>query len=254
MILQGQAAIGFLDLLVRGIGRDTQHLVGIFQRRSSQVEQLVDDRSRQAHKDGYAMQLLHLLGVNLAIGLRYLAEVRKQLQQLLLGHHASHLLATELYLSVPFRLAHRLTFLEKSAQDVIALLHRRGAETAPQELADEFHLGVHHLAIRLNDMGRQQQQREQETVSFTHVTGLRLLIRSRLSLSTLEEGIEQRPQRIARQGTDRAAGQQAEEPSNPLYSHLYKDSISMFSGKDKNIYTNVQEFGGYFIFLTLFGT
>ena len=58
-----------------------------------------------------------------------------------------------------------LLLFEESGQDVVTLTDGLVAEVLAQHLAHGFHFGVHGLAISLDDIGREDEEREEEAVA-----------------------------------------------------------------------------------------
>ena len=60
---------------------------------------------------------------------------------------------------------HPLAFVEEAEQDGLTLLDSDLAEIIPQELADKFHLAVHHPPVGLDNIGGHDEEREEEAVA-----------------------------------------------------------------------------------------
>ena len=117
--------------------------------------------------DGHLLERLNLLRIHHSIGLGYHDEEIEQLQALLIHHVGTYLVAAVLYHRTVLLHAHLLLLLEELEEDFLALLLGCLAEILTQESAHQLHLRMHDLAICIDDVGTEHQQREHEGVSFS---------------------------------------------------------------------------------------
>ena len=80
-----------------------------------------------------------------------------------------HLACCAIYDTTILKRAHLLLFFEELEQNLFAIVDGSFAEVGAQELANKLHLGVHHLAIGLDDARCQHQEREAERIALTLV-------------------------------------------------------------------------------------
>ena len=129
-----------------------------------------------------------------------------------------------------------LTF-EQLFHDILTLRHCLRSEVLAQEVAQQLHLRVHHLAIGTNDIGCQHQQREQERVALSLIRlPLPILLIASIGVAVVilavvvvlvgpvhhvESSLEQRTQHVSQQCPQRARSDEPQEASNPFsYCHL----------------------------------
>ena len=139
-MLQGQLAIGAAQLVVGGIGADTQHLVGRLEVVVAQVEQRVDLRGLHLHPLCALTERGDLLLRQASVGLRNHHEEVEQLQAPAVVYVAGDVhaaLANGLPIAV---VALLLGLVEEPAQNLVALLRCHLAEVSPQHLAHGLHL------------------------------------------------------------------------------------------------------------------
>ena len=249
MVLKSQFAISLLHLVVSGIRTDTQHFIRIFEGVAREVQHRIDLIGRQAHPLGTLLQGRDLTLRHAAIGLRHHREEVQQLQSLRIVHlkvDLSTALSDGLFELCP---ALTLLFVEEFGQYLIALIHSILTEILAQHLAYHLHLRVHRLAIGLDDIRREHQQREQETVtlsllltltigpliglviiligSLTTVAAIALRARAPRSrvvwrVHPIEHRVEQRTQQIPCQRSQRPSSHPADKSSYPLScSHTF---------------------------------
>ena len=80
-----------------------------------------------------------------------------------------HLACCAIYDATILQRAHLLLFFEELEQYLFAIVDGSFAEVGAQELANKLHLGVHHLAVGLDDARCQHQEREAERIALTLV-------------------------------------------------------------------------------------
>ena len=117
--------------------------------------------------DGHLLERLNLLRIHNSIGLGYHDEEIEQLQALLIHHVGTYLVAAVLYHRTVLLHAHLLLLLKELEEDFFALLLGSLAEILTQEAAHQLHLRMHNLAICIDDVGTEHQQREHEGVSLS---------------------------------------------------------------------------------------
>ena len=117
--------------------------------------------------DGHLLERLNLLRIHNSIGLGNHDEEIEQLQALLIHHVGAYLVAAVLYHRTVLLHAHLLLLLKEFEEDFLALLLGSLAEILTQEAAHQFHLRMHNLAICIDDVGTEHQQREHEGVSLS---------------------------------------------------------------------------------------
>ena len=120
--------------------------------------------------DGHLLECLNLLGIHNSIGLGYHDEEIEQLQALFIHHVGTYLVAAVLYHRTVLLHAHLLLLFEEFEEDFLALLLGCLAEILTQEAAHHLHLGMHDLAICIDDVGAEYQQRKHEGVSLSLIT------------------------------------------------------------------------------------
>ena len=119
--------------------------------------------------DGHLLERLNLLRIHNSIGLGNHDEEIEQLQALLIHHVGTYLVAAVLYHRTVLLHAHLLLLLEELEENFFALLSGCLAEILTQEAAHHLHLRMHNLAICIDDVGTEHQQREHEGVSLSLV-------------------------------------------------------------------------------------
>ena len=117
--------------------------------------------------DGHLLECLNLLRIHNSIGLGYHDEEIEQLQALFIHHVGTYLMTAVLYHRTVLLHAHLLLLFEEFEEDFLALLLGCLAEILTQEAAHQLHLGMHDLAICIDDVGAEHQQREHEGVSLS---------------------------------------------------------------------------------------
>ena len=117
--------------------------------------------------DGHLLERLNLLRIHNSIGLGNHDEEIEQLQALLIHHVGTYLVAAVLYHRTVLLHAHLLLLLKELEEDFLALLLGSLAEILTQEAAHQLHLRMHNLAICIDDVGTEHQQREHEGVSLS---------------------------------------------------------------------------------------
>ena len=117
--------------------------------------------------DGHLLECLNLLRIHNSIGLGYHDEEIEQLQALLIHHVGTYLMTAVLYHRTVLLHAHLLLLFEEFEEDFLALLLGCLAEILTQEAAHQLHLGMHDLAICIDDVGAEHQQRKHEGVSLS---------------------------------------------------------------------------------------
>ena len=120
--------------------------------------------------DGHLLECLNLLRIHNSIGLGYHDEEIEQLQALFIHHVGTNLMTAVLYHRTVLLHAHLLLLFEEFEEDFLALLLGCLAEILTQEAAHHLHLGMHDLAICIDDVGAEHQQREHEGVSLSLIT------------------------------------------------------------------------------------
>ena len=108
--------------------------------------------------DGHLLECLNLLRIHNSIGLGYHDEEIEQLQALLIHHVGTYLMTAVLYHRTVLLHAHLLLLFEEFEEDFLALLLGCLAEILTQEAAHHLHLGMHDLAICIDDVGAENQQ------------------------------------------------------------------------------------------------
>ena len=117
--------------------------------------------------DGHLLECLNLLRIHNSIGLGYHDEEIEQLQALFIHHVGTYLMTAVLYHRTVLLHAHLLLLFEEFEEDFLALLLGCLAEILTQEAAHHLHLGMHDLAICIDDVGAEHQQRKHEGVSLS---------------------------------------------------------------------------------------
>ena len=120
--------------------------------------------------DGHLLECLNLLRIHNSIGLGYHDEEIEQLQALFIHHVGTYLMTAVLYHRTVLLHAHLLLLFEEFEEDFLALLLGSLAEILTQEAAHHLHLGMHDLAICIDDVRAEHQQREHEGVSLSLIT------------------------------------------------------------------------------------
>lgn len=119
--------------------------------------------------DGHLLECLNLLRIHNSIGLGYHDEEIEQLQALFIHHVGTYLMTAVLYHRTVLLHAHLLLLFEEFEEDFLALLLGCLAEILTQEAAHHLHLGMHDLAICIDDVGAEHQQRKHEGVSLSFI-------------------------------------------------------------------------------------
>ena len=151
------------------------------------MEHRVDLAAAEPHPLGTLLESCNLTLRYRTVGLGYHHEEIQQLQALRVVHLLVDLTATLAHglfeLLPPFA----LLFVEEAVQYLIALNDGIVAEVLPEHLPHEFHLGVHRLAIGLDDIRSKHKQREEEAValSLLHTLAISLLVGLIISLISL---------------------------------------------------------------------
>ena len=119
--------------------------------------------------DGHLLECLNLLRIHNSIGLGYHDEEIEQLQALFIHHVGTYLMTAVLYHRTVLLHAHLFLLFEEFEEDFLALLLGCLAEILTQEAAHHLHLGMHDLAICIDDVGAEHQQRKHEGVSLSFI-------------------------------------------------------------------------------------
>ena len=119
--------------------------------------------------DGHLLECLNLLRIHNSISLGYHDEEIEQLQALFIHHVGTYLMTAVLYHRTVLLHAHLLLLFEEFEEDFLALLLGCLAEILTQEAAHHLHLGMHDLAICIDDVGAEHQQRKHEGVSLSFI-------------------------------------------------------------------------------------
>ena len=164
MMLKGQFTVGLLHLVVAGIRTDAQHLIGILQRITLQMEHGIHLTLAQTHPKGALLQGRDLALGHAAIGLRHHHEVIQELKPLRVVHLLIDLSAALAHGLLELLPAFALLFVEELVQDLITLCHSVVAKVLAQHLAHHLHLGVHGLTVGLDDIRGEHEQGEEKTV------------------------------------------------------------------------------------------
>ena len=176
------------------------------------------------------------------VGLRQHHKVVQQLQPLRVVHLLVDLSATLTDGLLELRPTLALLLIEEFVQDIITLIDGLATEILSEHLTYRLHLGMHGLAIGLDDIGRQYEQRKQETIALslllTLTVGLligltviliRLLLPILLALGTgtpcagigrrvdtIEYRVKERAYQITRQSAQRTSGHPSDKTTYPL--------------------------------------
>jgi len=116
----------------------------------------------------HLFQGVDLFGADVAISLGDLREEGEHLEAFLVTQVRGDL-ATAVVNGSPEGVRvthfHSLAFVEEAEQDGLTLLDSDLAEIIPQELADKFHLAVHHPPVGLDNIRGHDEEREKEAVA-----------------------------------------------------------------------------------------
>ena len=184
--------------------------------------------------DGHLLERLNLLRIHNSIGLGYHDEEIEQLQALLIHHVGTYLVAAVLYHRTVLLHAHLLLLLKELEEDFLALLLGCLAEILTQEAAHQLHLRMHNLAICIDDVGTEHQQREHEGVSLSLIALLAAVALVAVALAAavgivgvvvmvvtvavyrIQSVIKERTEGITCQGSQRTGCDEAEHTTYPF--------------------------------------
>ena len=184
--------------------------------------------------DGHLLERLNLLRIHNSIGLGYHDEEIEQLQALLIHHVGTYLVAAVLYHRTVLLHAHLLLLLKEFEEDFFALLLGSLAEILTQEAAHQLHLRMHNLAICIDDVGTEHQQREHEGVSLSLIALLAAVALVAVALAAavgivgvvvmvvavavyrIQSVIKERTEGITCQGSQRTGCDEAEHTTYPF--------------------------------------
>ena len=184
--------------------------------------------------DGHLLERLNLLRIHNSIGFGYHDEEIEQLQALLIHHVGTYLVAAVLYHRTVLLHAHLLLLLKELEKDFLALLLGSLAEILTQEAAHQLHLRMHNLAICIDDVGTEHQQREHEGVSLSLIALLAAVALVAVALAaavgivgvvvmvvavavySIQSVIKERTEGITCQGSQRTGCDEAEHTTYPF--------------------------------------
>ena len=264
MVLKGEFAIGLLHLIVRGIRTDTQHLIGILECITFEVQHRVDLCAAEAHPLRTFLQGRDLTLGHRTVGLGHHHKIVQELQTLGIVHLLVNLSATLTNGRLKLRPTLALLLFEELVQDIIALIDGIRTEVLTEHLAHHLHLRMHRLAIGLDDIRRKHQQREKEAVApsllLTLTIGLLigliivligfLLPRPGIPLRArapctriagrvhpVEHRVKERTYQITRQCPQRATSHPSDKSANPLACcHIQKIISAASTPSDRSAY------------------
>ena len=179
--------------------------------------------------DGHLLERLNLLRIHNSIGLGNHDEEIEQLQALLIHHVGTYLVAAVLYHRTVLLHAHLLLLLKELEEDFLALLLGSLAEILTQEAAHQLHLRMHNLAICIDDVGTEHQQREHEGVSLSliallaavalaaavGIVGVVVMVVA-VAVYRIQSVIKERTEGITCQGSQRTGCDETEHTTYPF--------------------------------------
>ena len=101
---------------------------------------------------GNLFQRCEFLSWHLTVGLCYHDQEVEQLKALFVHHTVANLLTTVLNHAAILQHTYTLLLLKKFQKNLLALCHGSQAEVLTQEATHQLHLGMHHLAVGLDDV------------------------------------------------------------------------------------------------------